>query len=149
MGDITPICNIPMEFPRPEFPFELAIYVNAAYATDTKTHCSMNGIVATISGTAVVAKSKLQGIVTVSSTEAEFMGMVEGGKLVKYYWTLLEELGYKQAKLTIIYEDNEATINISNARKPMPQVHHIDICWFAIQEWVEHGQIIFHYVATL
>ena len=120
MGDIAPICNIPMEFLRLESPFELAIYVDAAYVTDTKTHCSMNEIVATIGGTAVAVKSKLQGVVAVSSTEAEFMGMVEGGKLVKYYQTLLEELGYKQAKSTIIYEDNEVTINIGNAWKPMP-----------------------------
>jgi hypothetical protein len=40
---------------------------------------------------------------------------------------------------TLLYIDNQATMHMINDDKPMPRSCHIDIQYFAIQEWHEAG----------
>eukprot|EP00957_Ditylum_brightwellii_P048833 3704825-Ditylum_brightwellii.AAC.2 len=47
----------------------------------------------------------------------------------------------KQDGPTMIHEDNSAAIRMANASKPNGRTRHINITYFAIQEWVENGNI--------
>lgn len=53
--------------------------------------------------------------------------------------SVLADLDFTQHDPTPIYEDNEASILIVNASKPTPRTRHIDIQYFAIQEWKALG----------
>ena len=47
---------------------------------------------------------------------------------------------------THIYEDNMAAIKIVNARRPTERSRHIDVQYFAIQDWKEAGHLIMHHI---
>jgi hypothetical protein len=51
----------------------LTAYVDADWATCTETRCSVSGYVTILNGTAVSWKSKKQGAVATSTSEAEFV----------------------------------------------------------------------------
>jgi hypothetical protein len=62
---------------------------------------------------AVSWKRWLQNIVTLSSCEAEYVALCSEVCEVKYLCSLMRELGHKQAKSTLIWEDNKAAILIA------------------------------------
>jgi hypothetical protein len=70
---------------------ELVGSVDAAYGTDPELRCSVN--VVCLAGGAVAYKSKLQGIIAVSSPEAEFIAAVHVAKVTKYLRSVLSEHG--------------------------------------------------------
>ena len=76
-----------------------------------------------------------------SSTEAELIAAVTAAKTVKYIRAVLDELGIKQDESMPIYEDNKSAIDIINANKPTGRSRHIDIRFFAIQDWKQQGHI--------
>ena len=72
-----------------------------------------------------------------SSTEAEFIAAISAGKMDKHFHYVLEELGVVQHGPTEIYEDNVDAILMENEGKPTERSFHVDIQYFALQEWVE------------
>jgi Reverse transcriptase (RNA-dependent DNA polymerase) len=141
------LTNVPT-FPHVQDPQHLVGYVDAAYATDTKTRRSVTGFVVTLCGAAICYRSKLQPTVSTSSTEAEFIAAVTAAKAVKYLRSVLADLGanFKQSIPTIIYEDNTAAIEMINAGKPTNRTRHVDIQLFAIKEWKDRGDIILQHI---
>jgi hypothetical protein len=152
--------HIPLKQPPPpektldSFPLysldQLTGFVDAAHGTDLATRRSVTGYVFLFAGGAVAYKSKLQAIVSTSSTECEFYASVHGAKIAKYFRTILCELGHEQHLPTPLYIDNQAAINMINESRPTPRARHIDIQHFAIQEWRAHGDITaLHIAGTL
>ena len=115
-------------------------FVDAAYANDLEKRRSTTGYVFTYSGGAIVYRSKTQSLTALSSTEAEFIAAVTASKTAKYIRSVLAELGFEQAGPTPIYEDNKPTIDIVSSRKPTERTRHIDIRFFAIQDWVHESK---------
>jgi hypothetical protein len=136
----------------PTFPsskhLELVGYVDAAHATDLVSRRSVTGFVFCLAGGAIAYKSKLQATVSTSSTEAEFIAAVHAAKTAKYLRSVLTELGFPPDGPTRLHEDNQAAIAMINDSKPTPRSRHIDIQWFAIQEWQQRGDIVMHYIPT-
>ena len=135
----------------PDFPLvpdllRLTGYVDAAHATDLKTRRSVTGMVFSMAGGAIAYKSKRQATVATSSTEAEFIGVVDAAKVAKYLRSVLSELGIVQDQATPIYVDNKAAIAMVNENKPTTRSRHIDIQHFAIQEWRARGEIVLHHI---
>ena len=149
IAELTPT----VEAELPEFPShahdQLVGYVDAAHATDLKTRRSVTGYVFTMAGGAIAYKSKLQPTVATSSTEAEFCAAVVAAKVAKYLRSVLKELGYAQSTPTPLYEDNQAAIAMINERRPTPRSRHIDIQYYAIQEWRQQGEIQMIYIPTV
>jgi hypothetical protein len=114
---------------------QLVGLVNAAHATNLKTHKSVTGIVFTLAGGAIAYKSKLQATIATSSTKSELIITVTTTKMAKYLCSVLAELGFPQDGPTHLYEDNMAAIAMVNKNHPPPCAHHINIQYFAIQEW--------------
>ncbi len=61
-------------------------------------------------------------------------------------YDLLKDLGFAQEQPTVLYEDNEAAIAMINQRKPTTCSHHIDVQFFAIQEWCKQGDILMKHI---
>ena len=55
---------------------------------------------------------------------------------------VLKQLGYVKTDPTKIYVDSILKLKIMNTNITTEQTHHIDICFFVIQDWCEVGDII-------
>jgi len=86
-------------------------------------------------GAAVVYKSKLQTVIATSSTEAKFVAAMHAAKIARYLCSVLKDLGFAQEHPTVLYEDNQAAITMINQQKPTTCSRHIDVQFFAIQDW--------------
>ena len=139
--------NLP-DFPSPTSYTQLIGFVDASHATCQRTRKSVTGMVFMLAGGAVYYKAKLQPTVSTSSTEAELIAAVQAAKIAKYLRSVLTELGYPQEGATELYEDNEAAIKVSNNTRPTARVRHLDIAWFAIQEWRANNEIELKYINT-
>ena len=95
-----------------------------------------------LSGGVIAYRSKTQSITATSSTEAEFIAAVSAAKVAKYLRTILRELGFSQDAPTNLYVDNASAIKMVHADRPTERSRHIDIQYFAIQDWKKSGQII-------
>jgi hypothetical protein len=126
-------------------PNKLVGYVDAAYGNDPKKRRSTTGYTFTYSGGVMVYRSKAQSIEALSSTEADLIAAVTATKTTRYIRCVITKLGFPQEGQTPIYEDNESAISIVNSQKPTERSMHIDIRFFAIQDWKARGEIeLFH-----
>ena len=130
----------------PKYPEDIAqpkliCFVDAAYGNNPTKRRSTTGFALTYSGGAIVYKSKAQSITALSSTEAELIAAVTAAKTVRFIRSVLTELGFHQMEPTPIYEDNASAIEIINASKPTGRSRHIDIRFFAIQDWKRNNDI--------
>jgi ribonuclease HI len=86
--------------------------------------------------------NKYSQIVATSSTEAEFYAAVAAVKTAKYLRSVLSELGFPQAQPTQLYEDNQVVIHMINGQRPTSRTRHVEIQWFAIQQWKLKADIV-------
>ena len=61
----------------------------------------------------------------------------------------MEDLGIENNDPTPIYEDNQSAIEIINANKPTGKSRHIDIQFFAIQDWKDAGIITVKHIPRI
>ena len=88
----------------------------------------------------------MQPVVATSSTEATLMTAVSGGKSLLCVWSILKELGFSQDMPSPIYEDNAAAIMMTNQNKPTDRTRHINIQFFAIQQWIEQKHMLMRHI---
>jgi hypothetical protein len=128
-------------FPQATDPFKLTGYVDAAHANDLCNRCSTTGYGFFLAGGTIAYRCKTQSITATSLTEAEIIAAVSAAKVARYFRMIMKELGFQQHKATILYEDNQSTIHMVNSGKPTEQSRHINIQYFAIQDWKRNGNI--------
>ena len=98
-------------------------------------------------GGAIVYTSKTQSLTAGSSTEAEFIFAHIAAKIAKYLRMVLKQLGYEQKSPTPIHIDNMSALQIiNNNTSPIERTRHLDIQYFAIQDWREDGDIIMKHI---
>eukprot|EP00957_Ditylum_brightwellii_P178748 13615034-Ditylum_brightwellii.AAC.1 len=61
--------------------------------------------------------------------------------MAKYLKSVLNKLGIQQCGPIMIYEDNAAVIMMASNRRPNGRTLHIDISYFALQEWVTYSDV--------
>ena len=104
----------------------------------------------TFCGGAIIYKSKTQSLTAGSSTEAELFVAHLTAKIAKYLQMVLKQLGYEQHKLTTIHIGNLSALNIiNNNNLPTEQTCHLDLRYFAIQDWREAGDIIMGHISEV
>ena len=117
--------------------------MDPAYGNDLAKQRSTTGYVFAYSWGAVVYRSKTQYLTALGSIEAEFIAAVTAAKTAKYIRLVLCKLGFRQSSPTPIYKDNRPIIDIVASQKPaMEQTRHIDIGFFAIQDWTHKSKDI-------
>ena len=88
-------------------------YSDSDWAGDVDTRRSTTGYVFQLCGGPVSSKSKHQKMVTLSSTEAEYVAGSKAAQDAVYLRHLLKDLGFEQKEPTILYEDNEGCVFFS------------------------------------
>lgn len=115
-------------------------YVGSDYAGDLDKRKSTTGYVFTVVGGAVSWLSKLQTVVALSTTEAEYMEATQACKEVIWIQRLLEELRYKQPKI-IVYCDNQSSLHIARNPAFHSKTKHIGVQYHFVREVVEEGSV--------
>ncbi|KAE8979058.1 hypothetical protein PF011_g22998 [Phytophthora fragariae] len=120
----------------------LSAYSDADYANSVDTRRSVSGYVTYLFGNSPISwRSSLQKLVTLSTTEAEYVGLASTVQEVLYLKQVMLELGYDQVGPVKLGEDNQSTIRISKNPEHHGRCKHIDIRFFFVQER-QHAQDI-------
>jgi hypothetical protein len=128
-------------FPSRSSPFQLRGFVDASHANDLRNRRSTTGYGFLLACGVVAFRCKTQSITATSSTDAEFLAAVAAAKVAKYLRSILHDLGFTQTEPTPLFEDNKSCIKMINAGHPTERSRHIDIQYFAIQDWKQAGDI--------
>ena len=130
---------------------ELCGYADASWAEDQNDRKSTGGFVLMLGGGPVSWRSKKQGCVSRSSTEAEYVALSDAIQEAKWLISMLKELRCIPDPVTpmTMYEDNQGCIAISD---PMSKDHgrtkHIDIHYHFAREAIEDGLVVVKYCPT-
>jgi len=92
--------------------FVVMAYVDSDFAGDIDKRRSTTGYVFTLAGGAVSWLSKLQDVVALSTTEAEYMAATEACKEAIWIQRLMEKLGHKKQKI-VVYCDSQSALHIA------------------------------------
>lgn len=127
---------------------ELAGLVDSDWASDTAKRKSISGIIIMLAGGAIAYKAKVQDVIALSTTEAEFVAACDAAKMILFFRSILEDLGIPQEEATILYEDNNGALMMANAQQPTRRTRHLDIKHFSLLDWVEKDLIILKAIST-
>lgn len=92
---------------------EILVYTDSDFAGDVDSRKSTSGYVFLIDNAAVAWSSKKQPIVTLSTTEAEYVAASACACQAIWFKRVLKELGYEEDGNIVILCDNTSTIKLS------------------------------------
>jgi hypothetical protein len=100
-----------------------------------------------IAGGAASWVSKLQIVVALSITEAEYMAATQACKEAIWMKKVMEELGHKQEKIPL-YCDSQSALHIARNPAFHSRTKHIDVQYHFVREVMEDGSVDFQKVHT-
>ncbi|KAM1556843.1 hypothetical protein PS2_040150 [Malus domestica] len=116
---------------------EVIGYTDSDYAGDQDDRKSTSGYVFIISSGAVSWSSKKQPVVTLSTTEAEFIAAASGACQVIWLRRILKSLNQEQNGPTLVYCDNVSTIKLSRNPVMHGRSKHIDVRFHFLRDLVK------------
>jgi len=132
--------------------FTLVGYADADYAGDKDNRRSTSGYAFTLSHGEIVNmidwRAKQQEVVALSSAESELISACSATQTAIYIRQVLMDLGLKQYEPTMIMEDNQACIAMSNNPITHKRTKHIDVRYHFVREKVESKEVELVYLPT-
>jgi hypothetical protein len=110
---------------------------------------SILGYIFLLAGAAITWSSKKQTTVALSSTEAEYMALLQAAKEIIWIQRLLSDLGREARDQDLIHEDNQGAIALAHNPEYHARTKHIDIQYHFIRECIENGKIRLQYCPTV
>ena len=111
-------------------------YVDSDFTGEVDHRRSTTGYVFTMAGTAISWMSQLQKIVTISTTEAEYVAVTESSKELIWLQGLLAELGFDQV-MNVLHSDSQSAIHLAKNSAFHSRTKHIDIRYHFIRSLIE------------
>jgi hypothetical protein len=115
-------------------------YVVVDLTGDVNSRKSTTCFVHTLGGTTVCWTSKLQKIVTLSTTEDEYVVVIETGKEMVWLQGFLDELGKKDEK-GILHSDSQSAIVLAKNSAYHSRTKHIQLRYHFICSLLESEQL--------
>jgi len=122
-------------------------YTDADFAGCQDTRRSTTGFTFLINGTAVTWSSQRQSIVSLSSTESEYLALGTGVKDAIWVSNFLDELGYTCKPLPILI-DNRSAIQLASNPEFHRRTKYLDVRHHFVRETVKRGIISITYIPT-
>jgi hypothetical protein len=123
-------------------------YSDADHGGDVSSGKSTGAYVVKMGTGAISWQSKLQPIVTLSTTEAEYISAVSAGTEVLWLRNLLQELGYPSQGPSTLYIDNQSAIAVAKDPEHHGRMKHLDLRTYWLRQEVDHGKIKVVYLPT-
>jgi len=126
------------------------------YSNDPSNANSRTGFIITYAGCPIVWASKMQSLIALSTTEAEYIALSTALREVIAIMHLLEE--FQDKKIPIIsktpeitcrtLEDNRSCLEIATNHKTRPRTKHLSVRLHHFRSFVESKKISIHHVDT-
>lgn len=126
---------------------DLIGYTDADYAGCLDTRRSRSGFIYLLNNAPISWCSQRQEIVSLSTTEAEYIALAHGTKDAIWLQRMLSELKI-QVERVRIHVDNQSAIKLASNPEFHKRSKHIDVRYHFIREIVEKGLIEINYVKT-
>lgn len=127
---------------------DLIGYSDADWGGDLDDRHSTTGNIFLLSGGAISWLSKKQCVVSLSSTEAEYIALSTATQELVYLRRLLSDLGVQHDKPTVLMEDNQGTIALAQNPVFHARTKHIDIRHHYVREAIQKNVISLQYCHT-
>jgi hypothetical protein len=121
--------------------FVIAGRADSMYASCPDTMRSIGGQTTLMEGAPIIMRSKMQKVVTLSSTEAELMSGTECAQDMLYSMRVVKSLGLKVKKPMILEINNKGTLDIANNWSVGDKTRHIDTRFYFLRELKEANPI--------
>ena len=130
----------------------LEIFYNTADASyaSSPDRRSVEGYTFKLFGGVIDWSSRKQSTVTMSTTEAELLAMLNVGKEAIWWNSLFNKLGFKTGHDLKLYNDNKQTVRLLTAQDPLlsTKLRHVDISQYWLRERTQNGDINIDWIAT-
>lgn len=120
---------------------DLIAYTDSDYAGDRDDRKSTSGYLFMLSSGAVSWSSKKQRVVTLSTTEAEFIAAASCTCQAVWLSRILEEHGHVQCEATTVYCDNTSSIKLSKNLVMHGRSQHIDVRFHFLRDLTRDGVV--------
>ena len=124
-------------------------YSDSDHAGDSTSGKSTGAYVVKMGGGAISWQSKLQSIVTLSTTEAEYVAAVSAGQEILWLRNLFTELGFDLKDLaSTLFVDNQSAIAVGRNPEHHGRIKHLDLRYYWLRDEVNSGKIAIEYCPT-
>ena len=120
---------------------ELLAFTDSDYAGDVEDRRSTSGYVFLMNAGAVAWSSRKQPLVTLSTTEAEFVAAASCACQAVWMRRILKKLGHSHDGSTTVFCDNSSTIKLSKNPVMHGRSKHIDVRFHFLRDLVKDGAI--------
>jgi len=122
-------------------------FVDSDYAGCLDSRKSLTGFVFTAFGTAISWKASLQKVVTLSTTEAEYIALTKAVKESLWLEGIAKELKIQNEVITV-HCDSQSAIDLSRNFVHHERKKHIDIKLHFVKEVIGQGSVIVKKIST-
>ncbi|CAM9837685.1 unnamed protein product, partial [Heterosigma akashiwo] len=126
----------------------LRAFSDADFCNDRVDGKSVTGYILFLGDAPIVWSSKLQGAVTTSTVEAEYLALRSAVKDIMWLRSLLAEMGCPQHEPTPVVEDNSACVEWANDMLVNKRNRHFHASYHLAKEQVSLGTIRMFYIKT-
>jgi hypothetical protein len=119
--------------------FQLRGKADSEFCGDKETRISVYGFILYFCGVPISWRSKMGRSVTLSSTEAEYVGVSELAKEILFVKQVLEEMGIELEYPIVIEVDNVGAIYMANNHTTSQRTKHVDTRYHFVRNYVEDG----------
>ena len=123
-------------------------YSDADHGGNSDNGKSTGGYMVKLGTGAVSWSSKLQSMVALSTTEAEYIAAVEAAKEIIWMRQFMGELGYPVPTACTLLMDNQSAISVSKNPEHHGRMKHLDLRWFWLRDTVDSGIIKPSFIPT-
>jgi len=128
-------------------------FTDSDFAGDLDDRKSTSGYVFTLAGGAVSWKSKKQSLVSLSSTEAEYVSCSEAAREAIWLRRLYHEITKDRLKSTtpaiqLLLSDSQGAISLAQAPRFSDRTKHIDIKYHFVRDSCANGLVRLGFIST-
>lgn len=123
-------------------------YTDANHVGDPDTGRSTSGYVVKVGTGAISWRSRLQTLVALSTTEAEFIAAVAAGTEIKFLRNLFTAMGYKFDSPSVLHIDNNSALSVAKNPEHHGRMKHLDLRFYWLRDEVEKGTISLKWIPT-
>jgi hypothetical protein len=123
-------------------------FSDADWASDSSDRKSITGWIIRMRNGALCWSSTKQKCVALSTMEAELIALAAASSEVLWWRQLLAELGVKQAKPTVIHEDNQSCIAYAKNSGSAHRAKHIDLRYHFVRDEITNGKLKLRYIQS-
>ena len=123
-------------------------YSDADHGGNKDNGKSTSGYMVKLGSGVVAWRSKLQPVVTRSTTEAEYIAGGAAGMEICWMQNVLKEMGYTPSAPAKLCMDNQSAISVAKNPEHHGRMKHLDLCFYWLRDQVEKKRIEPAYLQT-